>query len=376
MRVRAITSTSLALALCLVAAATPASALATKRPALKPYQSTFFARPGAVIRDRVLPFTGHRSIRARSAASGFGGPITVTVGGKQSTVTIYTSNAFTRDISVNQSWATFFATIPHGSELSSLTVMIESIDQITADCGSTADSCYDPNSNTMNLVGVTPLDGSDMEQIAAHEYGHHIATNRLNPPWDPVTWGPKYWASAQRVCSHSTGLARKMYPGDEGSHYEDNPAEIWAETYRVIASRQAGLTDEGWLILNDAWNPKLPGHQTDLLLGAGLRDVTSPWTTARTGGISGSFARTGQQSTTVRIPLSLDGTVSASASTSGGLRVQVKLLKSTGATAATGISSTTSKATYRACSQPFVTARIARISGTGRWALLTSNPGA
>ena len=64
-------------------------------------------------------------------------------------------------------------------------------------CGADADSCYDPAADTMYLVGETPPDGASIPEIASHEYGHHVANNRDNSPWDAAAWGPKYWATAQ-----------------------------------------------------------------------------------------------------------------------------------------------------------------------------------
>ncbi len=227
----------------------------------------------------------HRPI-ARAAAtvdgSGRGGDYTVTVAGKPETVRVYMSTAFTaldtttdrEEIDrTNREWAEAFAKMPHGPELSKLTVYLSPYSEISSDpvCGPQADSCYDPNDGTIYLVGETPPDGAGILQIAMHEYGHHVAANRLNTPWDASGWGPKYWASSQRVCSWVR--RGKMWPFDQDTHYEDNPAEIWAETFRIISAKSQGLEPDPWEILNPKWDPAT----RPAILAAAQRDVTNPW---------------------------------------------------------------------------------------------------
>ena len=85
------------------------------------------------------------------------------------------------------------------------------------------------------------------EEVVRHEYGHHIAFNRLNAPWTAVDWGPKRWASAANVCARVA--RREAYPGDEGSNYALNPGEAWAEAYRLMDERKAGITTATWQIV-------------------------------------------------------------------------------------------------------------------------------
>src|SRR5439155_24542812 len=104
-------------------------------------------------------------------------------------------------------------------------------DEVTSICSSDADACYDPQSETIVLPGEPPPDATPVEELAAHEYGHHVANNRDNPPWDAETWGPKRWASYEGVCPRvRNGTA---FPGDEGANYDLNPGEGFAESYRV-----------------------------------------------------------------------------------------------------------------------------------------------
>ena len=112
------------------------------------------------------------------------------------------------------------------------------------------------------------------EEVVRHEYGHHIAFNRLNAPWTAVDWGPKRWASAANVCARVA--RREAYPGDEGTNYALNPGEAWAEAYRLMDERKAGDHDRD---VADRLAELLPERGGTPGGGA---DVLQPWTAART----------------------------------------------------------------------------------------------
>ena len=86
--------------------------------------------------------------------------------------------------------------------------------------------------------------GVSPDEVVRHEYGHHIALNRINSPWLAVSWGPKNWASASSVCRRAADGS--AYPGDEGDNYRLNPGAAWAETYRLLVERKAGVTGSSW----------------------------------------------------------------------------------------------------------------------------------
>ena len=92
------------------------------------------------------------------------------------------------------------------------------------------------------------MDGVDPKMIATHEYGHHVAFNRVNPPWQAVDWGTKRWASYANVCTRTA--AGSAYPGDEDGHYLQNPGEAFAETYRLLNESEAGATNFIWPIVD------------------------------------------------------------------------------------------------------------------------------
>src|SRR3954447_10679469 len=131
-----------------------------------------------------------------------------------------------------QTIATFLGTLPHGDEIGALTVQITTDPEIAVDCGPGAQACYFPGDNRMLISGndTTGTDGATREFVLAHEYGHHVATHRSNSPFDPtVDWGTKYWATYEHVCEGVD--ANQLFPGDEGTHYFENPGEAFAESF-------------------------------------------------------------------------------------------------------------------------------------------------
>lgn len=344
--------------------------------ALTPEQAEAAAVPGARFRDRVLPAHPRPVAHAASASVNpkdrfgvtRGGLYTGRSGSDSATLRIYVSNRFaTWDRSLNQLWANRFVAMLHGSEISSLKVYISPLAEIRspAVCGSWADSCYDPNDGTMYLTGEVTEDGADIVQIAMHEYAHHIAANRLNTPWDALSWGPKHWASAQKVCSYSS--QRLMWPGDAWNHYEDHPGEIWAETYRLVTSAHQSVSPDPWEILNPRWNPA--GSQS-ILAAAGL-DVTFPWKGHRVTTATGSLGASGSQSVTTTIPMALDGRVSATLSVKGSLKTKLEILSPSGSRIG---STAATSAVANACSVSSARVVVRRVSGTGTWSLRVLSP--
>ena len=102
-------------------------------------------------------------------------------------------------------------------------------------CEARALGCY--GANTLVSIG-DPVDGVTAEEVMRHEYGHHVAANRQNPPWAAIDWGTKRWASAADVCTRVAGLT--AFPGDEGLYYSQNPGEAFAEAYRVLNEVHGG----------------------------------------------------------------------------------------------------------------------------------------
>lgn len=197
-----------------------------------------------------------------------GGPVTASTG---EVVDVRVSEALPLETATPEGWAEFIVGLTHGPELPLLTTFVVTFDEVQQICGSRAAGCY--GQNRMVVPGETAFDVTP-EEIARHEYGHHVANHRQNAPWAAIDWGPKRWASAANVCARVS--RREAYPGDQGSNYAHNPGEAWAETYRLMDERKAGIAPATWPIIAPSFFP------TEGALVAAEADVLQPWTAQRT----------------------------------------------------------------------------------------------
>jgi hypothetical protein len=198
-----------------------------------------------------------------------GGPITTSTG---ETVTVFVSSTFGFDAVTPESWAEFLVQRVHGRELQELAMYVAPLGEVQQICGVDALGCY--RRDRAVTLGETLPDGTTAEEVIRHEYGHHIALYRSSPPWAAIDWGPKYWASAANICSRAS--RSEVFPGDGGLNYELNPGEGWAETYRLMDERKAGITTGNWQVVSRSLYP------TEAMLQAAERDVLQPWTERRT----------------------------------------------------------------------------------------------
>jgi hypothetical protein len=183
------------------------------------------------------------------------------------TIYISFSDSYTPDPAAAQHYVDLLGSYTHKGELNGLRLFVYTPEEIGAVCGASAVACY---GNDRMFVSGTPVAGDPpVEQVLAHEYGHHIASHRLNPPWPAVDWGPKHWANRMDVCRYTA--AGQMFPGDEGAHYAQNPGEGWAEGYRKLIQVKLGWADIGWNIVDPYFDPQ-PGVLQLIDL-----DVTHPW---------------------------------------------------------------------------------------------------
>ena len=231
----------------------------------------------------------------RSAGSFIGGPTTASSG---ETVNVYVSSTLPTTLGTPQSWADFIAGLLHGPEISSLTAYIATYDEMRELCGSHALGCY--SGNRMVSMGET-VDGVTAAEVVRHEYGHHIALNRLNTPWQAVDWGPKHWATAIGVCRRvEQGAA---FPGDGGDNYSLNPGEAWAETYRVLVERRGGTPEAPWEIISPSFYPD------EAALAAAERDAVQPWTGPTKTTYRMRFTRSSRKSWTIPLETPRDGAI-------------------------------------------------------------------
>jgi hypothetical protein len=224
--------------------------------------------------------------------NGWGGVYTASTGEQ---VTVYSSNAYPLDPPSNQAVADFVAGLIHGKEISKVSVYMAPAEEVASVCQSKeADGCYDPTSGQIVSIG-EDSQYSTVEEVLAHEYGHHIATNRFNDPWDAVDWGTKRWATLEGVCRKSVlGLA---FPGDEGEHYLANPGEAFAESYLHLNEVRKGVPETHWFY-DRQFAP------TPASLATIEQDVLQPWDSYGVFTWKGRFSRRNQVGTaTLRTPL-------------------------------------------------------------------------
>ena len=329
----------------------PAAAPAARRP--QPLVSIAPASTAFV--DRVV-HRAHATPRAVGATAAKAYP---TVDGL--TVRVQFSNSYTPDPTVARSYVDFLDSLPHGAELSRLHVYIATPPEVQADCGGEDGTlaCYDPVDETMTVPGeqTETNDGSGVttSYVLAHEYGHHIARNRANPPFSALDWGPKRWASVAHVCQGA--IDGTLFPGDEGAHYLANPGEAWADTYAHLT-----YPDVFWQFTSLL-------KPTAASFAAARADVLTPWTKPIVKTFRGRFSPTGARSAMTSVLLQLDGTLRVALHGPGGSNYDLALTslgRSDGGTHAVGSNDLyEARPACRSTDAERVYIRVLRRSGSG-----------
>ena len=290
----------------LVAAVAASATDTSSSPALPSaaYAGSIDAAPGTSLRTSTL---------RRAAASFRGGPVTTSTG---ETVDVRVSDALPLETSTPEGWAEFLTGLTHGPEITQLTTYIATLDEVQGICGSRALGCY--SRDEMVAPGDTTVPDVSPEEVVRHEYGHHVAMHRLNSPWAAIDWGPKGWASAADVCARTS--RKEAFPGDEGSNYTRNPGEAWAEVYRLMDERRAGITTATWPIIAQSFYPD------EAALQAAERDVLQPWSTGKTTLFTRVFGKRTKKVWVISVPTLLDGDLRISATVPNGADPEVALL--------------------------------------------------
>jgi hypothetical protein len=296
--------------LLLTLAANSALAGAASIPAADP--SRLGSQPVGEINDVILPDgPGEARAAAWSPPPGASGR-RYQAGGMS--IPIYVSPSYVPNESLSQSWADFFAQLPQDNDAGAMTVYFATPSEMTAICSEDAVACYAPSANLMILTGTGKAsDGTPMEEIAAHEFAHHIANRRSNDPWEALDWGPKRWASLAGICPGV--LNDEFFPGDP-DNYDNDPGEGWAESYRVAA----GGNESEWAIVSNDFFPDAEERN------AALRDARDPWIGDRTRTWSGRFSRGRSRLKRIRVATPLDGRFNLRLRSSRGLDIDIYVL--------------------------------------------------
>jgi hypothetical protein len=224
------------------------------------------------------------------------------------------------DPGADQALVDFLGTLLHGRELGALRVHVAAPAEINEICGGgRVVACYALGASRM-YVPDRAVEGTSLEYVLAHEYGHHLAASRSNEPWDAADWGPKYWASAMRVCTHVR--EGELFPGNQGAHYLDDPGEGFADSYAHISHPSV------------PWQFNALMRPSDAGFSAIRRDVLRPWAGPRKRTFHGRLGPN-RQVHTFRLRLRLDGNVQVALRGRRGLRAQVELRARSFATAET-----------------------------------------
>ena len=265
---------------------------------------------------RALPAGASAPLRANRLAQAAitfrGGPITTASG---EIVDVRVSDSLPLETSTPEGWAEFIAGLTHGPEITRLKTYIVTFDEVQQICGSRALGCY--GGDEMVAPGELAEDISP-EEVVRHEYGHHIAFHRLNAPWTASEWGPKRWASAANVCAKVS--RREAFPGDGGTNYARNPGEAWAEVYRLMDERKAGITTATWPIVASSFFPD------EAALQAAEQDVLRPWTAPSTRPFTRVFGKRTTKVWWIPLATTFDGDVRVSATVPSGGTYDVALV--------------------------------------------------
>jgi hypothetical protein len=287
-----------ALAATLLALAVPQVAHAAERPAWhapKPGPLPLASSTGHVL-DSVID-AGERRPAARASATRdlrANASVAVRHTSEGVPVRVEVSGAYASDAASEQTLVDFLGSRLHGPELGDLTTLVATPGEVEEYCGPSSLACYDVAKELMVLPGEdAPGVEVTKEFIATHELGHHIAANRDNSPWPGVDWGPKRWASYERVC-------QGMRSGSLGRGYDDDPGEGFAQAYALLHYPEAD------------WGRYTTLLQPDLgSLRAIEADVRQPWRLATRRTLTGRLTRSGRaRARSFRVAVPLDGLAS------------------------------------------------------------------
>ena len=318
--------------------------------------------PGeSVPRGRYFGGAGGAAV-VRAAAIDWRGGRLATATGEQ--VTVFVSASYPPEQVSEQAWAEFFAALPHGAELALATIRIAPPAEVQQLCGADVQGCY---AGDELVVPGEPADGVTAEEVARHEYGHHVAAHRSNPPWRAADWGPKRWATAEDVCRRVA--ARTAFPAGTGD-YRLDPGEAFAEAYRAFVETGAGSAFT-WDLVDGSFFPDAA------TLAAVERDVAKPWTAPVRTTVARRFVAGGARRALVPVAVPLDGALDVELSLPAGRLDGLELVDpKTQKVIARGLwsSARTRRLGHAVCGLRRLVLRVTRNGPPGRFRLAISRP--
>jgi hypothetical protein len=349
----------------LVAAALAATALglAVDRPSTTTQSNVSSQGLAAAELRHVVGPLPLSTMTARSTTTWHGGSTQAADG---DSVLVYVSDAYAGEPNTPERWANFFAGLVHGTELSSVSVYVTTPDDLAQRCGPDAVGCFSP---ARIVIPGEPMGTATPEEIARHEYGHHVALTRSNPPWTAWDWGTKRWATYLGICARAN--AGTVFPGNEDWGYRLNPGEGLAESYRALNESKLGATTFTWTLVDGSFYP----DETALRLLE--KDVLVPWTSPTVTSIRVRFTPTGKSTWSRVVALPLDGTVEVTATTRVPSTSEVTLRSADGTRQlgrAIVVNGRPGKLTYTACGARSVLVRVVRRTQPGIVTLRITRP--
>lgn len=258
-------------------------------------------QPAVPMRDVVLGEPGAAAARISASASSQRYSIN---DGSGATIAVSVTEACKAqcDVTDPQRVANVIGSFIHGPEVNLLSVQLDTEFELGFDCGYGAEACYFTGANKVVIGGYEEADGdgATFDFVLAHEYGHHVAQHREMPaPFSSaVEWGPERWASLEGVCQGERH--GRFYPGDEGTHYFEDPGEAFAEAFARYHFREAPPT----------WHYS-PALRPDAAAFRAIReDTLSPWRGRTSFTLSGRVPARGEGAAVESLRTPLDGLVS------------------------------------------------------------------
>ena len=161
-----------------------------------------------------------------------------------------------------------------------------------------------------------------------------------------------------------------MYPGAEDRfRYTLNPGEGFAESYRVMNERRAGIAEAPWDVVDQIFYP------SSAAAAAVEQDVVAPWKGNTTTTLRGSFAARGTSTRSHALATPLDGSFVATLRAPAKTRLALDVIAA-GSRVARAVARPASTATARftVCGQRTTTLRVTRLAGAGTYRLAASRP--